>query len=242
MAKQIVIGDIHGALRALKEVLAKAALEKNDTLIFLGDYVDGWSESAQLIEYLLELDDQYHCIFLKGNHDAWCEDWLIHGTTPRDWLISGGYSTIQSYEQLATERRTIHLEFYSRMKKFFEAEERLFIHAGYSSIHGPARDRYESNYYWDRSLWELAFATDDRLSRDSIRFPKRLKLYSEIFIGHTPTINFGSMLPMHATNVWNVDTGAAFTGRLTAMNVETKEYWQSEIVQKLYPGENGRNS
>ena len=108
-------------------------------------------------------------------------------------------------------------------------------------MHGPGRDRYESNYYWDRSLWELALATDDRISKDSNRYPKRLRLYSEIFIGHTPTINYDSMLPMHAANVWNVDTGAAFTGKLTAMNVETKEYWQSEIVQKLYPGEKGRN-
>ena len=241
MAKQIVIGDIHGALKALKEVLTKAQLEKNDTLIFLGDYVDGWSESAQVIDYLLELDKQYHCIFLKGNHDAWCEDWLSEDTAPRDWLISGGYSTITSYEQLSDERKAIHLQFYNRMRKFLEAEDRLFIHAGFSSMHGPGRDRYESNYYWDRSLWELALATDDRISKDSNRYPKRLRLYSEIFIGHTPTINYDSMLPMHASNVWNVDTGAAFTGRLTAMNVETKEYWQSEIVQKLYPGEKGRN-
>jgi len=46
---------------------------------------------------------------------------------------------------------------------------------------------------------------------------------------------------MQACNVWNIDTGAAFNGRLTGINVETKQYWQSDIVQQLYPNEKGRN-
>jgi serine/threonine protein phosphatase 1 len=42
-------------------------------------------------------------------------------------------------------------------------------------------------------------------------------------------------------NVSNVDTGEAFKGKLSIMNIETKEYWQSEAVWKLYPNEHGRN-
>ena len=42
-----VIGDIHGALKALIQVLEKVQPTTNDTFVFLGDYVDGWSESAQ---------------------------------------------------------------------------------------------------------------------------------------------------------------------------------------------------
>jgi serine/threonine protein phosphatase 1 len=47
--------------------------------------------------------------------------------------------------------------------------------------------------------------------------------------------------PIQAQNVWNVDTGAAFKGRLTALDIVSKEYWQSDPVWKLYPNENGRN-
>jgi hypothetical protein len=32
-----------------------------------------------------------------------------------------------------------------------------------------------------------------------------------------------------------MDTGAGWTGKLTIMDVQTKEYWQSELVQLLYP-------
>jgi serine/threonine protein phosphatase 1 len=46
---------------------------------------------------------------------------------------------------------------------------------------------------------------------------------------------------MKAANVWNVDTGAAFTGRLSALNIDTKKYFQSDVVRTLYPQEKGRN-
>jgi serine/threonine protein phosphatase 1 len=68
-----------------------------------------------------------------------------------------------------------------------------------------------------------------------------LKLFNEIFIGHTPTLEYNETLPMHKINVWNIDTGAAFKGKLSAISLETKEIWQSEIVQSYYPQELGRN-
>jgi len=37
-----------------------------------------------------------------------------------------------------------------------------------------------------------------------------------------------------------MDTGAAFQGRISVMDVQSKKYWQSDMVQQLYPGEIGR--
>ena len=53
--KKFVIGDIHGGLKALLQVLKKINCDKNDTLIFLGDFVDGWSESPAVLDFLIEL-------------------------------------------------------------------------------------------------------------------------------------------------------------------------------------------
>ena len=36
-----------------------------------------------------------------------------------------------------------------------------------------------------------------------------------------------------------LDTGAAFTGRLSALNIDSKEFWQSDVLQELYPHEKG---
>ena len=83
---------------------------------------------------------------------------------------------------------------------------------------------------------------DKRILKDSILYPNRLKHYNEIYIGHTPTINFKEDQPMNAVNVWNVDTGAAFTGKLSAINIDTKEVFQSDEVMTFYPEETGRNN
>ena len=51
--RTLVIGDIHGGLRALHQVLERAAATPKDRLVFLGDYVDGWSQSPQVLDFLI---------------------------------------------------------------------------------------------------------------------------------------------------------------------------------------------
>ena len=242
MSRKIVIGDIHGALRALEQLFERVKPEETDELIFMGDYVDGWSESAQVIDYLIGLEKTNHCVFIKGNHDAWAEEWLRTGFADPEWVQHGGRETMNSYKGYNKEQKDLHIGFFGKMVHYItDPDNRLYVHAGFSSMRGPENEHFESNFYWDRSLWEVALATDNLLKQDSKYFPKRLKLYKEIFIGHTPTTNYGIDHPMHAQNVWNVDTGAAFKGRLTALDVKTKEFWQSDPVWKLYPSEQGRN-
>ncbi|WP_294212495.1 metallophosphoesterase family protein [uncultured Chryseobacterium sp.] len=242
MKRTLAIGDIHGGLRALKQVLERANVTKDDALIFLGDYVDGWSESAMVIDFLMKVAEGQDCTFIRGNHDAWCEDWLFSGQSEDIWLSNGGKSTVESYTGFSPDEREMHLEFFQRMKNYHADEEnRLFIHAGYSSMHGPDKEVYSTNYRWDRTLWETAVAMDKKLSRNSILYPKRLLLYKEIFIGHTPTLHLESKEPLHRANIWNIDTGAGFTGSLTIMDIHTKEFWQSDPLPELYPDETGRN-
>ncbi|CAI8855265.1 metallophosphoesterase family protein [Chryseobacterium sp. IT-36CA2] len=242
MSRTLVIGDIHGGFKALKQILERAVVTENDQLIFLGDYVDGWSESSQIIQFLIELSEKQKCIFIKGNHDAWCEDWLAFGQNPDVWLFNGGKKTVESYAGYSLEDLDIHLEFFQRMKNYhIDEQNRLFIHAGYASMHGPEKEVYSSNYRWDRTLWETAVAMDKKLNKNSELYPKRLLLYKEIFIGHTPTIEIGIKIPANKANIWNMDTGAAYTGSLSIMDIDTKQFWQSDPLPSLYPNENGRN-
>lgn len=242
MPKTYIIGDIHGALKALQQVIGRVGVRQKDRLIFLGDYVDGWSQSRQVIDYLIELDRQHDCLFLKGNHDAWCEEWLKGEIRDLSWLVHGGEATLKSYAGITPEQRCRHIAFLNRMQLYYEDRNRhLFIHAGFTSMRGPSNERNSTSYFWDRTLWETALAVDDRINIGSDRYPQRLLLYDEIYIGHTPTTNYGMEVPMKACNVWNVDTGAAFRGRLSVMDIDTKQYWQSEPVWLLYAGEKGRN-
>lgn len=237
-----VIGDIHGGLSALQQVLQAAKVTLQDRLVFLGDYVDGWSQSAQTISFLMELAEKQECIFIKGNHDVWCEDWLKEGLAPQLWLTHGGKETIDSYKDIDEHTRLTHLNWLEGMPYYaVDEQNRLFIHAGFTSMHGPEKEFHSSNFSWDRTLWEMAITMDQRIKKDSLLYPKRLKLFSEIFIGHTPTLYYNITTPMQGCNVWNLDTGAAFKGRLSIMNIDTKQFWQSDPLWQLYPGEHGRN-
>lgn len=240
--RTLVIGDIHGGLKALVQLMERAKVTAEDTLIFMGDYVDGWSESSFVIRFLIDLAKKNNCIFIKGNHDLWCENWLRQGTTFSTWLLHGGKETIESYSTISEKEKQEHLSFFDQMKLFYiDSHNRLFVHAGFVSMHGPEREYSETNLYYDRTLWEMALAMNYELDTSSHLYPKRLKLFKEIYIGHTPTINFGSYEPMNAKNVWNIDTGAAFFGRLSCIDIDSKKVFQSDPVQSFYPNEKGRN-
>ena len=241
--RTFAIGDIHGGLKALIQVLNQLEITEKDTLIFMGDYVDGWSESAQVVDFLIHLSKKINCIFIKGNHDVWCENWLKDQTDVNPtWYLHGGKETIDSYEGFTIDEKNEHLNFFENLKMYhLDSENRLFLHAGFTSMHGVERETYPHKFCTDRTLWEMALAMDKEIEKSSSNYPRRLQHYNEIYIGHTPTTNYGEAAPMHAINIWNVDTGAAFKGKITALNINTKAYFQSDELPKLYPNEKGRN-
>jgi len=240
--RKLVIGDIHGGLKALEQVLERAEVRPDDLLIFLGDYVDGWSESPQVLSFLIELGAEQPCIFLKGNHDALCYNWLTRGDMKTQWLIHGGQSTVDAYQEIPETQRQDHVNFLESLKNYYLDDDRkLYVHAGFTNLHGVTHEYFPEMFYWDRSLWETALALDPSISVDNIRYPKRFLHYKEIYIGHTPVTRIGKSVPVNVANIWNTDTGAAYKNPLTILDTETKQFWQSDPVYTLYPGEKGRN-
>ncbi len=245
MSRILVIGDIHGGLRALHQIMERANVTANDTLIFLGDYVDGWSESPQVINCLIDLDKKHNCIFLRGNHDELLLDWLENYTENFDekiWFKHGGEATLLAYDKESEATKKRHVDFLRSLQNYYHDDQnRLFIHAGFTNLNGIHYEYFSKQFYWDRTLWELAVALDPSIPKDSRLYPRRLNLYDEIYIGHTPVTRIGKTIPVQKGGIWNVDTGAAFKGPLTIMDVDTKEFWQSEPLYELYFNEKGRN-
>jgi serine/threonine protein phosphatase 1 len=245
MNRTLVIGDIHGGLRALHQIMERAKVTTADTLIFLGDYVDGWSESPQVIDFLINLREKQDCVFIRGNHDELTMDWLTHNTkniVEEMWFKHGGEATVLAYSKVSEATKKTHIAFLKSLQNYFlDEQNRLFIHAGFTNTNGVAYEYFPKVFYWDRTLWEMALALNTNLQKTSLFYPKRLTLYKEIYIGHTPVTRIDQTIPIQKACVWNVDTGAAFKGPLTIMDVDTKEFWQSEPLDKLYFNEKGRN-
>ncbi|GAB2761792.1 metallophosphoesterase family protein [Salinimicrobium soli] len=242
MGRILVIGDIHGGLKALIQLVKRAEIQPADKLIFLGDYVDGWSDSANVVSYLIELAKQNTCIFLRGNHDDLTHRWLKTGELNDQWLQHGGQTSIDAYRQFSNKEKQEHIEFFEQTVNYYvDKEDRLFVHAGFTNQKGPEAEYTPIPFYWDRTLWEMALCLDPQIDQQEEHYPKRLTLFKEIYIGHTPVTRIGRSKPFQAANVINMDTGAAFKGKLSLMDINTKEVFQSDEVWTLYPEEEGRN-
>jgi serine/threonine protein phosphatase 1 len=117
-------------------------------------------------------------------------------------------------------------------------DNKLFVHGGFS-WHRPIKEQEPYDLYWDRNLLAMALYWQSQ-GEKSLK-ENRVRDYEEVFVGHTTTSRIQpDLLPVHASNVWGLDQGAGFEGKLTLMNIDTKEYFQSSIVSTLYPDEKGR--
>jgi serine/threonine protein phosphatase 1 len=242
MSRTLVIGDIHGGFKALIQVLDRAKATRQDRLIFLGDYVDGWSETPELLSYLIKLKEERDCVFIRGNHDDLVLGWFKTGKSNPKWLQHGGASTIKGYETVDPTLKNLHHRFLENLTNYhIDSQNRLFLHAGFANMHGPASEFHTNTVYWDRTLWEMVLAMDTSLTPSDHTYPDRLKLFNEIYIGHTPTTRIGKTEPVNRANVWNIDTGAAFKGPISLVDIDSKQVWQSDPVYELYPQEIGRN-
>ena len=241
MNRCFVIGDIHGAFRALEQLIGLIEPQPSDRFLFLGDFVDSWSEPVEVISFLLNFAEQYDCVFIRGNHDELLRDYFEFGKAHKKWLKHGGQSTIDAYNR-QPQFREKHLLFLQNLKNYYQDDQgHLFIHGGFTNLKGVEQEWFEKMFYWDRTLWELACAIPKDLEPEALNYPKRLKLYPKVFIGHTPTLRMGSDSPLVKHNVYNIDTGGGFNkGRLTAYEINSDTYLQSSPVGELYPEEEGR--
>ncbi len=226
----LVMGDIHGNLHAFDQCMVRSGFDyEHDLLIQLGDVSDRFPDTARIVERLLTIK---HLIALRGNHDLWTNQWILSGIIEPSWLANGGQATIDSYEKSDLSPFD-HKEFFSltQINYHIDTNNRIFVHGGFRNSKGPVYDPNETDCLWDRSLWNEAI-----IGQKISRKPEILTGFEEIYIGHTPTLNWLETEPMNIFNVWNLDTGAGHPGgRLTIMDVDSKEFWQSDISSNLYP-------
>ena len=122
---------------------------------------------------------------------------------------------------------TAHVAFLKQAKPWLVWDDRIFVHGGFDPRQ-PIEAQHVSALVFDRELMIYAY----RLN--AISPEKQISMYKEIYLGHTPTTSLGVSIPLKLCNVWAMDTGAGWQGKLTIMDVSTKEYWQSDPTPQLY--------
>jgi serine/threonine protein phosphatase 1 len=225
MSKTFVIGDIHGAHRALIQCLQRADFNyEKDHLISLGDVADGWPDTKSCIDELLRIKN---LTYILGNHDFWTLEWMENDSIDPVWYDQGGKATIDSY---GGEVSNSHLQFLKHARPYFVMDNKLFVHAGIQPEH-PVEGQTLQTLLWSRDFAKLSY------QRFLVQSEDHITSYDEVFIGHTP-VPFS--YPIKGSEVWMMDTGAGWSGVLSMLEINTKEIFTSDEVPSLYAGIEGR--
>jgi serine/threonine protein phosphatase 1 len=240
----IAIGDVHGNLAALNDLLRRIIPEigTEDTVVFLGDYVDRGPDTKGCIERILEfrMGSKATVVALLGNHEEWLlrtyEDYSRHS-----WILGmEAFETIHSYSPGAAVRlrqeaedvgpRLIldrvalpyeiffkavpfeHITFLRSLQTFCRTSDALCVHGGMDPEGGPVEGQ-PSEY--------LVWGTDN--------FPQRYKGKDLVLYGHAddPVLDEnGWPHPRIVGRTYGLDTISK--GVLTALRLPEKITFQSD--------------
>ncbi|OGY90208.1 MAG: hypothetical protein A3B30_04470 [Candidatus Komeilibacteria bacterium RIFCSPLOWO2_01_FULL_52_15] len=220
-----IVGDVHANSEELRKLLVKIRPTRDDTLIFLGDYIDKNVHTKDTLDTLETLQSESNCIFIKGNHDFVWDRYLNHGELQRNAFLLkyGGVEALtglcdspasmigDNKIELIKDLLADYLKLIPKMRDYHLVDKYLAIHAGlkHDQIHQSPLIFTEENYFL-------------RMDKDEIN-PKYLDRY-RIVAGHT---QFG-LEPTITPTYINIDLGAGYGYYLAAFCIEDKRVYRSD--------------
>ena len=131
---RFVVSDIHGCPKTLKALINKISLTRDDKLYFLGDYIDKGTDSAGVIDFILDLKNEgYEIYTLRGNHEENLLD-ALKNYTPK--LFKNFVERINKSANLLDEEgnlKAIYHQFILDLPYFIELEDFWLVHAGFNT-------------------------------------------------------------------------------------------------------------
>ncbi|MEX2213478.1 MAG: metallophosphoesterase family protein [Phycisphaeraceae bacterium] len=222
--RTLVIGDIHGCLRALDALLDAVQPSSEDQLITLGDYVDCGPDSRGVIDRMIGLAKSHNLVALLGNHEEMMLESLFDMNNLRAWCMCGGDHTLRSYVgrggvpfsvalKEVPEEHWHFLQFGCR--DWHETDTHIFVH-GYVDPFTPMPVQQSSVLRWQK-----------------FHDPQPHISGKVIICGHTAQREGN---PVNVGHAICIDTCCYGGGWLTCLHVESGRYWQANQKGELRVG------
>lgn len=217
----IAIGDIHGCKKSIEALWKTISIHKSAKFIFVGDYIDRGPDSKGVIDFLIKVQSERDCIFLRGNHEQMLLD-AVDQDAMNHWLINGGETTLFSYgaELKVSNIPETHLNFIRNTKLYYNTEEYFFSHAG-----APPNMSIEESIKLDEAhdyfLWGREHLNSFQTSWEKT-----------VVFGHTPRA-----FPIRKPNMLGIDTGCVYNeigyAKLTAVLLPEELFIEQKSLDKL---------
>lgn len=224
------IGDVHGRVDELRTLLSQ--FERNtdsgrrSALVFLEDVVDRGPSSCDVMalveQSLARWPDSVFCL---GNHDDWFHRFLLADLEFDEetdlWLMQGGEETLRSFgvdplrpreaRESVLREHPVCVDLLGRAVLLAQWKGFIFVHAGIDPAASLGRQTHRT------CLWTRAPFLDHRGPLPRL-----------VVHGHTPQV---PARPYVTENRISLDTGAFFSGALTALEIDgvrsEVRFWQS---------------
>lgn len=211
-----VVGDIHGQLSCLENLIAKLETQAPDARwVFVGDFIDRGDHSAQVLARLRALEvERPDTICILGNHEEMMLSFLRDPEEAGNrWMRHGGLQTMASFghfklgvqnapealrvarDQLLEVMPAGVEEWLAFRPKWFQSGNVVVVHAG-ADPKRPMEEQRDQVLMWGHPAFGKQ-AREDGLW---------------MVHGHT-IVTF----PQETNGVISIDTGAYATGKLTAV-------------------------
>ena len=220
------VGDIHGRFDLLVALLDRIRIDaeshrdrRHARIVFLGDYIDRGDDSRSVLDTVSELSraKSPDLVFLRGNHEDALLAFLDDPVAGRSWLGYGAKQTFASYGLPPPSART------SDPRQLHELRDRL------ATAMGPQIDTLESmptHLVSGSVLFTHAGANPQQPLQDTRAmlwghpdFPAAGPIEGlRVVHGH-----YDNAKPVSDAGRICVDTGAYYTGRLTAVRLDQHE-------------------
>ena len=220
-----IIGDVHGCAPELRLLLTELGYQnyapdswqhpEGRKAIFVGDLVDRGPEVVNVIRIVQNMIGDGHAFCVAGNHDVKLVKWL----RGKDVQIKHGLAqSIAELEPLTQEQRTSIASFLDGLvgHYVFDNGNLVVAHAGLrEEMHGRASAAVRAFGLFGETTGET----------DEYGLPVRFNWAAEyrgramVVYGHTPIPK-----PEWLNNTVNIDTGAVFGGKLTALRYPEREF------------------
>lgn len=198
--KLYFIGDIHGCIDTLKIMTEdKLKPEKDDTVVFMGDYIDRGKDSKAVLDELIlyEKENRFTTVFLRGNHEDMMLKSLSNTGLIPDWKKNGGDKTLLSFgAETPYDISDKYINFLKKTKFFYKSELFTAVHAGMNfDIHNPFFD-------FDAMLWRR----NKTINKKKINGTK-------LIVAHTPVTIQESEQSLNTDKIM-IDGGCVYSDKI----------------------------
>jgi len=203
MKRTLIVGDIHGCLDELKELVSIFSPRDGDVVISVGDVIGKGYDPAGCIDYL----ESINAVVVLGNHEYW---YLKYFPFDEDSIQRACLDNTKKFKKHILLFKSYNLEkYYDWMKNlplFYESDDFIVLHGGFD----PRISLEENTADTITSIRKLLSDNGEKVPWFDL-----YKGEKHIFFGHWAKMGF-----YHSKKVTCLDTGCVYGKKLTGYIVE----------------------